>query len=297
MNIYRNVKLIFFLIFVSILAACSSGYERSEESKAVNDSAPREEQKIEQDYGTSGSNASDSSVVNVSERMVIYNANLSLEVKDYHKIEAQIQEKVSTLGGYVLESSIYLSGKERINGNLVVKVPQKSFQSFINEVESASVKVHDRHVSGNDVTEEYVDLESRLRSKRVVEERLLSFMEKAEQTEDLLRISSDLGKVQEEIEQLLGRMNYLKTNVDFSTVTLHLTENLVTIGSIQDKDLNTWVKAKSLFMDSVNGLISLFSRIIVLAIGLSPFIAPLGIIGMIIVFYVRKKRNQKPFDG
>lgn len=297
MNVYRNVKLILFLIFVSILAACSSGYETSEESKAVNDSAPREEQKIEQDYGTTGSNVSDNSNVNVLERMVIYNANLSLEVKDYHKIEAQIQEKVSTLGGYVLESSIYYSGKERINGNLVVKVPQKSFQSFINEVESASVKVHDRHVSGNDVTEEYVDLESRLRSKRVVEERLLSFMEKAEQTEDLLKISSDLGKVQEEIEQLLGRMNYLKTNVDFSTVTLHLTENLVTIGSIQDKDLNTWVKAKSLFMDSVNGLISLFSGIIVLAIGLSPFIVPLGLIGMIIAFYVRKKRNQKPFDG
>nr|MBA5586076.1 DUF4349 domain-containing protein [Anaerobacillus isosaccharinicus]QOY38744.1 DUF4349 domain-containing protein [Anaerobacillus isosaccharinicus] len=285
------------LIFVSILAACSSGYETSEESKAVNDSAPREERKIEQDYGTTGSNASDNPDVNVSERMVIYNANLSLEVKDYHKIEAQIQEKVSTLGGYVLESSIYFSGKERINGNLVVKVPQKSFQSFINEVESASVKVHDRHVSGNDVTEEFVDLESRLRSKRVVEERLLSFMEKAEQTEDLLKISSDLGKVQEEIEQLLGRMNYLKTNVDFSTVTLHLTENLVTVGSIQDKDLNTWVKAKSLFMESVNGLISLFSGIIVLAIGLSPFIVPLGLIGMIIVFYVRKKRNQKPFDG
>ncbi|QOY38744.2 DUF4349 domain-containing protein [Anaerobacillus isosaccharinicus] len=297
MNVYRNVKLMLILIFVSILAACSSGYETSEESKAVNDSAPREERKIEQDYGTTGSNASDNPDVNVSERMVIYNANLSLEVKDYHKIEAQIQEKVSTLGGYVLESSIYFSGKERINGNLVVKVPQKSFQSFINEVESASVKVHDRHVSGNDVTEEFVDLESRLRSKRVVEERLLSFMEKAEQTEDLLKISSDLGKVQEEIEQLLGRMNYLKTNVDFSTVTLHLTENLVTVGSIQDKDLNTWVKAKSLFMESVNGLISLFSGIIVLAIGLSPFIVPLGLIGMIIVFYVRKKRNQKPFDG
>lgn len=297
MNVLRILRLILFVVVVAMLAACSSGYETSEGSRAVNDSAPREEMKMDQDYGTTGSNTSDNHNRTVSNRMMIYNANLSLEVKDYHKIEAQIQEKVSTLGGYVLESSIYFSGKERINGNLVVKVPQKSFQSFINEVESASVKVHDRHVSGNDVTEEFVDLESRLRSKRVVEERLLSFMEKAEQTEDLLKISSDLGKVQEEIEQLLGRMNYLQTNVDFSTVTLHLTENLVTVGSIQDKDLNTWVKAKSLFMDSVNGMISLFSSMIILAIGLSPFIVPLGLIGMIIIFYVRKKRNRKPFEG
>lgn len=302
MKLIKSVKAILILGILFMLAACSSNNESMESKSSANyDSAPKEEAaEMDQEYGGSATDTTSRQSYQSANRMVIYNASLSLEVKDYHKVEAIIQEKVATLGGYVVESSIYNSGGERINGNLVVKVPQKSFHSFINEVESASVKVNDRHVSGNDVTEEYVDLESRLRSKRVVEERLLSFLEKAEKTEDLLKISSDLGKVQEDIEQVLGRMNYLKTNVDFSTVTIHLSEKLITVQSIQDKEaLNTWVKAKSLFVDSTNGLISFFSSIIVLSIGLSPILFPLGLLGFVTFLYIRrkKKRNNKPFEG
>ncbi|WP_161568143.1 DUF4349 domain-containing protein [Anaerobacillus alkaliphilus] len=262
--------------------------------RAVMDAEP----KMEQGYGGSSQETSNTKSLNVTDRMVIYNANLSLEIKDYHKVEAIIQEKVATLGGYVVESSIYYSGEDRINGHLTVKVPQKSFHSFINEVESESVKVNDRHVSGNDVTEEFVDLESRLRSKRVVEERLISFMEKATKTEDLLKISSDLAKVQEEIEQVMGRMNYLKNNVDYSTVSISLTERKVNVASIQaSENLNTWVKAKSLFIDSINGLLSFFSFLVVVAVGLSPIFVPVLAVVVIFVFYVKRKKKNKPFEG
>lgn len=225
-----------------------------------------------------------------SERMVIYNAHLSLEVNDYHQSEAAIQDRVKGLGGFVIESSIYRSGEQQIHGNLVVKVPQKHFQAFLDDVESESVKVNERMISGNDVTEEYVDLESRLRSKRVVEKRLLAFMEAAENTEDLLKISSDLAKVQEEIERTLGRMNYLEKNVEFSTVTLYLQENKVNVPSIQGStDLNTWEKSKSLFMASINNTITLFSGLIVLLIGLSPIFIPVTIIALIIIYKLRKR--------
>ncbi|MFV8829093.1 DUF4349 domain-containing protein [Alkalihalobacterium sp. APHAB7] len=225
-----------------------------------------------------------------SERMVIYNAHLSLEVNDYHQSEAAIQDRVRGLGGFVIESSIYRSGEQQLHGNLVVKVPQKHFQAFLDDVESESVKVNERMISGNDVTEEYVDLESRLRSKRVVEKRLLAFMEAAENTEDLLKISSDLAKVQEEIERTLGRMNYLEKNVEFSTVTLYLQENKVNVPSIQgSNDLNTWEKSKSLFMASINNTITLFSGFIVLLIGLSPIFIPVTIIALFIIYKLRKR--------
>ncbi|WP_216827753.1 DUF4349 domain-containing protein [Alkalihalobacterium elongatum] len=224
-----------------------------------------------------------------AERMVIYNAHLSIEVNDYHQSEAAIQERVKKLGGFVIESSVYRSGEQQIHGNLIVKVPQKHFQAFLTEVESTSVKVIDRMISGNDVTEEYVDLESRLRSKRVVEKRLLAFMEDAENTEDLLKISSDLAKVQEEIEQILGRMNYLEKNVEFSTVTIYLQENKVNVPSIQGNDLNTWEKSKSLFMASTNNTIALFSGLVVLLIGLSPIFIPVTIIALIIIYKLRKR--------
>ncbi|MCT8138223.1 DUF4349 domain-containing protein [Anaerobacillus sp. CMMVII] len=281
-----------------MLFACS-GREQSQSSSDYASEGPMEssEEKASDGYGGQADDSVHNRSYNETERMVIYNANLSLEVKDFQVTEAFIQEKVATLGGYIIESSIYHTGTDQMSGNLVVKIPQKHFHSFINEVETASVKVIDRTVSGNDVTEEFVDLESRLRSKRVVEERLLSFLEKAEKTEDLLKISSDLGRVQEEIEQLLGRIQYLKNNVDFSTVSIYLNENKINVATLQEtENLNTWVKAKSLFMDSVNGIISFFSVIIVLMIGLSPILVSVFIVGFVILLLLRKK-NNKPFEG
>lgn len=297
---------VFIFISIFLVAGCSSSSSNESQSidgefagiPMVMEEAVMDKEMVPIEEGFRTTETIEGQSLNSAERMVIYNANLSLEVNDYEQVEANIQQRVNAIGGYVVESSIYFSGEDRINGNLVVKVPQESFHSFIHEVESVSIKVQDRHVSGNDVTEEYIDLEARLRSKRVVEARLLDFMEKAEQTEDLLKISSDLAKVQEEIEQLVGRINYLQTNVDYSTVSIYLTEKLVMIPTIQDKEaLNTWVKAKSLFMDSINGLISFFSTVIILAIGLSPVFIPLAIFVLFVVIYVRKKRGNNPFEG
>ncbi len=90
-----------------------------------------------------------------------------------------------------------------------------------------------RNISGDDVTEEYVDLESRLKSKRVVEERLISFMNNAEKTEDLLKISEDLAEVQEEIETIEGRKKFLENQTSLSTIIITLYENKVTVPSLK----------------------------------------------------------------
>jgi len=227
-------------------------------------------------------------------RMVIYNGTISILVKNYQKVENSIEEKATKLGGYVVESTIYNNGEDRISGYMTVKVPQKSFQAFIHDVEKTSIKMTEKTISGNDVTEEYVDLESRLKAKNAVEKRLLSLMEQATKTEDLLKISDDLATVQEEKEQIMGRMNYIQTNVDYSTVTINLEEEIVEVGKIDKQgNRNTWEKAKSLFVDTVNGVITFFSSIVIFLIGLSPVLLPLGIIVVIwFILWRRKKRNE-----
>ncbi|MCD8509962.1 MAG: DUF4349 domain-containing protein [Bacillus sp. (in: Bacteria)] len=226
----------------------------------------------------------------VPDRMVIYNGDISIEVSDYHKAQEQIQNHVNILGGFVVQSSLHHSGSDEISGSLVVRVPQEKFYPFINELESVSTKVVERSIYGNDVTEEYVDLNSRLKSQQAVEERLLSFMAEAQNTEDLLRISSDLGRVQEEIERIKGRINYLENHVSFATISIYIREKKITVPSIQEGDpLNTWKKGQSLFMDTVNSLLSFFSAVIVFFIGFSPIIVPT----LIIVFIIIKVHNKK----
>lgn len=295
------------LLFVTFLSACSSN-ENAEQNNAGNyDMATDDSESGFVESGTDGEQATtdfsadeakrSEEQSNENEQMVIYNGNISIEVNDFNDAQSFIQDEVDSLGGFVVESSVYQQGENnQKSGMLIVRVPQEYFQPFLNELETTSSKVLEKSTSGNDVTEEYIDLDSRLRSKETVEERLLSFLEEANNTEDLLTISNDLSETQEEIEQIKGRMSYLQNHVKLSTVTIHIQERSVNVSSIQSSEsLNTLQHAQSLFMDTVNVLISLFSKTFVLIVGLSPVIIPIVVIGLAVYFLQKRHRktNQK----
>ncbi|WP_158282215.1 DUF4349 domain-containing protein [Salipaludibacillus keqinensis] len=228
-------------------------------------------------------------------QMVIYNGDVTIEVNDYDQAQSRIQDEVDRLGGFTVESSMYQEGEdEQRRATLVVRVPQEHFHSFLHELESTSSKVLNKSTYGQDVTEEFVDLQSRLSSKEIVEERLLAFLEEAENTEDLLEISRDLGEVQQEIERVKGRMDYLENHVALSTVTIQIYERAVNVPGIQDREsLNTMQHAQSLFMDTINVLITMFSRLFVFLVGLSPVILPIAIAGIVIYFVQKRRRGER----
>ncbi|ASK60961.1 hypothetical protein CFK37_01415 [Virgibacillus phasianinus] len=227
-------------------------------------------------------------------RKIIYTANLRIEVKDFKNALHDIQTQVTDRGGYIVESNRYGDTEEgSTNGQLTARIPQDGFQSFIQFVEKGSSKVLESSVSGQDVTEEYIDLKSRLKSKHVVEKRLISFMEQAEKTEDLLSISEDLAKVQRGIEEITGRMKYLRNKTDLATVTIQIEENNVKLSGISEDELNTWEKTKQQFLKSINFIISVLSGLVVFLIGNLPLLIVLGCIGLIIFFIVRRSRNNR----
>lgn len=214
-------------------------------------------------------------------------------MKDYQKALNDIQNQVVDRGGYVVESLMSESAEDdSTSGMITARVPQDKFREFVQLVEDGSSKVLESSISGDDVTEEYIDLESRLKSKRVVEKRLLNFMEKAEKTEDLLKISDDLATVQGKMEEITGRMNYLENKVNLATVTIHIQENKVKVSGINDEERNTWEKTKQQFMKSINFLISAFSGLFVFIIGNLPVLIPLAAIALGTFLIVRKSRKK-----
>jgi hypothetical protein len=245
------------------------------------------EQEQNNDNQTMNSEAS----IPPSERMVIYHADIQLQVKNYEKARTELEHKATELGGYLVESTTNRYGDEQLSGMMVFRIPQKHFSSFLQNAEDAAAEVTTRHVRGQDVTEEFVDLESRLRSKKAVETRLLSFLEAAEKTEDLLKISSDLSKVQEEIEQLTGRMNYLQNQTSFSTVTITLEESSILVPDIEDKELNTWQKVKKQLVVNINWLLSVLSGSIVLIAGNLPVIIVMAMVTGATLFVIRKRKK------
>ncbi len=311
----KEIRLILILqlvMFVFIATACGSAKNSSDSAKSsvgvseANSSVEMDsetevaKQDSPADYGqsmnqdqTNGDNKGTKSSNPIQTRMVIYNATLTLQVKDYQNVQSAISQGVEAKGGYIVESSTYKDGGNGVSGRIIVKIPQPSFNTFLTELEELSIEVRDRSVIGNDVTEEYVDLEARLKSKIAVEARLTSFMEKATTTEDLLKISSDLASVQQEIEQVRGRMKYLQNNTDFSTVTISLYENTIDIPKLQtDEKLDTWTNAKKTFMNTINFLMLVVSKLIVFLIGFSPILIGLGAIGGVILWLKKRYGNN-----
>lgn len=226
-------------------------------------------------------------------RMIIHTARISSNVKDLEKTQHNMEQKVKKYDGYIVEANVYLESDETSTGKMVVRIPEQHFETFLSEAEAEALKVLDKSVTGQDVTEEYVDISSRVKSKRAVEERLLAFMEDAQKTEDLLKISTDLAKIQEEIEVLVGKMNYLENQTSFSTIELTMYENRVIIPDIENKNLNTWEKTKKQFITSTNSLLSVGSGIIVFLVGNLPVLILLAAITFVVVWGIKRRKNRQ----
>ncbi len=226
-----------------------------------------------------------------TDRMIIHTAHLQIQVKDFNKSQLNIENKVAEYGGYIVESDIYRENDEQLSGRMTVRIPEKHFQKFLTDTEEEAAEVLARNVSGQDVTEQYVDLESRLTSKRAVEDRLLAFMEDAEKTEDLLKISKDLATVQEDIEVIVGKMNYLENQSAYSTIEISMHEDRIIIPELDNKDLNTWEKTKKQLATSLNFLLTAGSGLIVFFIGNLPVIILLLVIGIVSYFIIRRRKK------
>lgn len=183
--------------------------------------APQAPAALERGEDMAGGEAPANSAQLPAQRLIIKNASVSLEVESVPQAEASIRAKAEQLGGFVV--SVQTSGTEAyMTSTIVFRVPASRFEEALSGVEGLASKVLSRGVSGDDVTEEYVDLESRMRNLEATRDRLLDLLERANEVEDALAVNQALTDVQGQIEQIKGRMQYLSQSAAMSTITAEL---------------------------------------------------------------------------
>jgi hypothetical protein len=290
-DMIKNWRHLLICLLVFLLAACSSqSEEKSSMDMAQSNRSESGAVAISEDSAveTEETKKSDESV----DRMVIYKANLRMRVKNFENAQREMEAKAKKYGGFMIGSNSYRDSNEQVSGSITLRIPQEHFQGFLNDAEGVAEEVLERNVNGQDVTEEYVDLGSRLKAKRAVEERLLEFMKNAQKTEDLLKISNDLSVVQEEIERVMGRMKFLENQSALSTITIDLYEENVIVPNLEKDDLNTWEKTKKQFVTSTNFLLEAFSGIFVFFIGNLPVFLLLAVFIVILFWGIKKSRHK-----
>jgi hypothetical protein len=163
-----------------------------------------------------------------AERMVIYSAYMSLVVEDVSASIARIGSLATSFGGYVVNSNV--SGEQdRLYASISFRVDATRFNEALQALRDLAADVRSESTSGDDVTEEYVDLEARLRNLEASEAQLLELMKQAGTVEEILKVQQVLVDTREEIEQTKGRMQYLEESSALAYINVSLEQSKLAV--------------------------------------------------------------------
>ena len=158
------------------------------------------------------------------ERMVIRSAYMTLVVEDVSGSMVQITNLAAANGGYVVASDMS-EQDNRLYANISFRVTSEKFNDTLQALRNLAVDVRSESISGQDVTEEYVDLDAKLRTLEASEAQLLELMKMAGTVEEILKVQQELVNTRSEIEQIKGRMQYLEQSSDLSYISASLEQS------------------------------------------------------------------------
>lgn len=215
---------------------------------------------------------------------LIKTSYLTFETESVEETYQSIKKKLVALNGYIQNDN---TSKEydRINRSLLIRIPNMNFQPLVDSITKSVKSLDQRDIQLRDVTEEFVDLEARLKAKRKLEERYLQLLVKANSVKDMLEIEHQVAQIREEIEAKQGRLNYLKNKVSLSTIHLNFYEmTQMTIAPSQSYVNRLWRAIKGGF----NGI----GEFIIGMVYIWPFILIAILIGLFIRNRIRKSKSK-----
>lgn len=172
-----------------------------------------------------------SDAASIIDRMIIYTATLTLQVRDVPGSIDAVAALAERAGGFVAGTSVRHEG-ERMLATLTLRVPARTYNQVMGDLRRLALKVVDEQSGSQDVGEEYADLESQLRNLEATEAQYLALMKQARTIEEILRVQQRLSEVRGQIERSKGRMKYLERQSDMAGITVHLAAPPVKDGKI-----------------------------------------------------------------
>lgn len=214
------------------------------------------------------------------ERKIVKSGHLSLEVESVVTAMDEIASIADELGGYVVSSDKYETD-EGPSANMNIRIPVEKFDQAFDRLRQLAIDVPHESTDSIDVTEEYVDLQARLRNLEATESQYLALLERAETVEDTIQVWRELSNIRGQIEQIEGRMKYLERTSDMSFIQISLSEPGALAGP--------WSPSNAL-RSAIRGLVTFLRGIVTALIWIGIFC---WIWIPALVFYLRRRRKSK----
>lgn len=227
-----------------------------------------------------------------SDRKIIYTASMEIVVENFDQIEQKIDSLVKAHGGFVSSANLDRMRGERRSGRWTVRIPVDQYDKFLNAVGDIGVPTS-RNQTASDVTEEFVDLEARIKNKKNLETRILELLEQRDdEIQNVLSVERELNRVREEIERMEGRLRYLTDRTSLTTVDIDIREEQEYVPPQAPTLAN---RVKSAWSSSlVNCRRFLEDLVVFIVANLIGFVASL--IGLVVAWVVLRKISRKMFN-
>ncbi len=293
----RRILTLVTLIVLSLAAVACAGRSSqaiSEEYAGVAPMPAASEMDWEQ-AAVAESAAFDQSVTNQlpsgQERLIIRTANMSIVATDTEEALNAIATLANNGGGWVVSSEVYQSGNDTKTGYIQIRIPAEGFQSVLDAISGLAVKVTSLSTSGQDVTEEFVDLSARLGNLEATAARLRTFLDEARNVEEALAVNVELSRVEGEIESLKGRMQYLQQSAAYSSITVNVTPDALA----QPIQVGGW-QPTGVAKEALEALIGMLQMLANTAIWLVIFALPVLLVislPFILLFWLIKRLRRR----
>jgi hypothetical protein len=225
-----------------------------------------------------------------TDKKVIKNGDLNLQIESTEKSAQEIGNIVRGKGGEVFATNFYERVKGQKSGFITVKVPVNKFEETINDIKKIATQVLSESTNGQDVTEQYTDLQAQLKNKRAEEESFVKILDTAGKIDDVLAVTREISRVRGEIERLEGKIRFMDSQTDMSTITINLTED-TTIVPVNE-GWRPWQVVKQSVKEliaSVQGFVDGIIRFVIVGI---PSLIPFALLIIFLIWVGRKVHTK-----
>jgi hypothetical protein len=280
------------LLLTSCGAAAPSSNLQQREAPAATPAIANQPAFAPAEKGTGNTVADATGSAQVTARLIVRNANMTLIVQDTQARLDTISGLAKEFGGYVASSST-TKFEQGLQARVTLRIPAEKFDTALDRLRKLAVEVREEQVSGDDVTAEYTDLGSRQRNLEAAEAQLREILSKAEKTEDVLSIFNRLTEIRGEIEQVKGRMQFLSQSAALSTINLTLIPDVLA----QPVQVAGW-RPEGVIKTAVETLISALQTLASIAIWLIIVVLPVALIVsspfILLIVILRRRNKRKP---
>ncbi len=229
-----------------------------------------------------------------ADRKLITTVTLEAETENLDAMLDHVNSKITALGGYmesqqINNGSAYAKYRYR-SSDMTIRIPAENLSQFVDMV-SENCNIISNYRTSEDVTLQYVSLESRIKALEIEQERLLALLEKADDLKDLLTIETQLTDVRYELEQIHSQMLVMENRINYSTIHLYLSE-VVEYTEVEEEPETFGQRVGAGFTKSIKGIWKGIVEFAIFFISALPYFILLGGIALVVIFIIRKRRNK-----